>query len=251
MSAVCSSVSFNEKIKISPRYSLCVHKFWQLCFSTGPLTDSHHVEHKKSTVDQSNDLLNMHWCVVVFVLARCIDVLHVYTLEVCAYLIWFIQVPYTSRCAAHMGLQDTKHYVYDKNLQIRSSEQDTNLIKILTWQKIIFLQDGEAAAMNYAALDFSTRRVKKGKKKECVYSVVRAQYQNQWWLLLFTVHVTTQPYRTAYLEGKTKLSSAALTFLLTFVTDTGLIRACNATQLVSVWELFVNTLFITLSYKYT
>ncbi|XP_071314390.1 uncharacterized protein [Trachinotus anak] len=46
------------------------------------------------------------------------------------------------------------------------------------------LQEGEGTAVNYAALDFSARRVKRGKKKtdppkECVYSVVRADYHNQ------------------------------------------------------------------------
>uniref|UniRef100_A0A8D0DCT5 Ig-like domain-containing protein n=1 Tax=Sander lucioperca TaxID=283035 RepID=A0A8D0DCT5_SANLU len=50
---------------------------------------------------------------------------------------------------------------------------------------ITFLQDGEARAMNYAALDFSRREVKRGKRKkresppECVYSVVRADDHNQ------------------------------------------------------------------------
>ncbi|KAF1384995.1 hypothetical protein PFLUV_G00126010 [Perca fluviatilis] len=45
--------------------------------------------------------------------------------------------------------------------------------------------DGEARAMNYAALDFSTKEMKRGKRKkresppECVYSVVRADDHNQ------------------------------------------------------------------------
>ncbi|KAI3351505.1 hypothetical protein L3Q82_020348 [Scortum barcoo] len=44
--------------------------------------------------------------------------------------------------------------------------------------------NGEEEAMNYAALDFNARKVKRGKKKsempqECVYSAVRADYHNQ------------------------------------------------------------------------
>lgn len=58
-------------------------------------------------------------------------------------------------------------------------KRDRNLIQV----NIIFLQDDEAKAVKYAALDFSTRRVIKGKKndllEECLYSVVRADAQNQ------------------------------------------------------------------------
>ncbi|KAL7395953.1 hypothetical protein ABVT39_026034 [Epinephelus coioides] len=44
--------------------------------------------------------------------------------------------------------------------------------------------DGEEEAVNYAALEFSTRKVKRGKRKientpECVYSFVKADYHNQ------------------------------------------------------------------------
>ncbi|XP_078025603.1 immunoglobulin kappa light chain-like [Epinephelus lanceolatus] len=44
--------------------------------------------------------------------------------------------------------------------------------------------DGEEEAINYAALEFSTRKVKRGKRKientpECVYSFVKADYHNQ------------------------------------------------------------------------
>ncbi|KAI3351510.1 hypothetical protein L3Q82_020354 [Scortum barcoo] len=44
--------------------------------------------------------------------------------------------------------------------------------------------DAEGEAVNYAALDFSTRKVKRGKMKsespqESVYSAVRADYHNQ------------------------------------------------------------------------
>ena len=47
-----------------------------------------------------------------------------------------------------------------------------------------FFQDAKAEAMTYAALDFSTRKVKRGQKKredtpECVYSAVRADNHNQ------------------------------------------------------------------------
>ncbi len=47
-----------------------------------------------------------------------------------------------------------------------------------------FLQDGEGKEVNYAALNFSTRKEKRRKKKrespqESVYSDVRAHYHNQ------------------------------------------------------------------------
>lgn len=56
----------------------------------------------------------------------------------------------------------------------------TNIIIII----VICLQNDEAEAENYAVMDFSTRRVKKGNKKktespqECVYSDVRAYNHN-------------------------------------------------------------------------
>ena len=46
------------------------------------------------------------------------------------------------------------------------------------------MQDGEAKAVNYAALDFSNMKVKRGNKMrrentQCVYSDVRSDYHNQ------------------------------------------------------------------------
>lgn len=55
---------------------------------------------------------------------------------------------------------------------------------VVNTQILYFWQDDEEKEVNYAALHFSSRKVKRGKMKkespqECVYSVVRADHHNR------------------------------------------------------------------------
>ncbi|XP_044061694.1 uncharacterized protein LOC122880523 isoform X2 [Siniperca chuatsi] len=85
---------------------------------------------------------------------------------VIAVLIFYVnQRKVCEHCKAAMG--DSHHLGHDKSTVNQSNDLA-----------------GEAKVVNYAALDFSTRKVKRGKKKdeymtECMYSVVRADCHNQ------------------------------------------------------------------------